>query len=87
MDIENRINQIEQELQALKSSESIPLENYEAIKDKLNAVSGNTNTTNASTETQAVDEAGTGTYNVAKPMDGFITISFGGRNYKVPYYN
>lgn len=88
-ELQSQINRIQDELNSLKNSATIPQENYEAIRDRLDASIAkiSTNSTPASSETQAVDESGTETYSVAKPMDGFITISFGGINYKIPFYN
>lgn len=40
-------------------------------------------TKTTASETQAVDEAGSSTYSVAKPMDGFKNIG----GFLVPYYN
>ena len=84
--LKSRVDELERLFKLLSSSTTIPYDVGEAFKKRLQVVGGDSNATLASTETQAVNEAGAGTYNVAKPMDGFITIVVNGNSRKVPYY-
>lgn len=69
---------------------SIPYEHEEAMRIRLNINSflqGVIGSKTAASETRAVDEGGSGVYNVAQPMDGFIEIGINGTTYNIPYYS
>lgn len=88
-ELEARIQRLEEELNNLKTSYTIPLEVDNAFRDRLGiadfaALTGSTKA--ASTETQAVAEGGSASYNVAKPMDGFREFITGGTTLYIPYY-
>lgn len=85
--LQEQINRLQAEFNSLKASTTLPLDIVGAMSDRLKPSSTSANGTAASTETQTVNEAGSDTYNVAKPMDGFITIVVSGISRKVPYYN
>lgn len=86
MNPEQRIQQLEDELKALKRM-ILEMQTSNSISPDFKAtLSRSVVTSNAKTaasETQAVDEGGAATYNVAKPMDGFVTIG----GYNIPYYS
>lgn len=84
--IQQQIDNLQRQLDALKSSTTLPLEITEAMRIRLQPVSGETNSTSTASYTQAVNEAGSATYSVAKPMAGFITITIGGNARLIPYY-
>lgn len=86
--LKQEIESLKQEIQSMKSNGTFPYEIRVAIKDSFRDefVAGGSSAISAATETQAVAEGGTNAYNVAKPMDGFITITFNGNTYNVPYY-
>lgn len=67
---------------------NIPLEVQNALEIRLGGISLNNSSKTAATETQAVNEAGSGVYSVSKPMDGFVeTILPGtGTTIYLPYY-
>lgn len=88
--LQNQIDELKRRLDSLGSSTTIPLEVGEAMKKRLNSLSGepnNTATTSYKT-TKAIDEGGSATYNItfAKPMDGFISIVVNGNIRMIPYY-
>lgn len=93
--MQEQINQLQQEMNVLQakmnllySSATIPYDVENAFIDRLdldNIVSQNSSKTAAS-ETQAVNEGGVATYNVAKPMDGFEQRTVNGQVRYYPYY-
>jgi hypothetical protein len=93
--MQEQINQLQQEMAILQgkinllySSATIPYDVENAFIDRLdldNIVSQNSSKL-ASTETQAVNEGGSATYNVAKPMDGFEQRTVNGQIRYYPYY-
>jgi hypothetical protein len=87
-EINNLSKKVQDQIDALKSSTTIPLEIATAIKARLEQdfVAGDSSSVGAGTHTQAVNEAGVASYSVAKPMTGFIEILFNGVTYNVPYY-
>lgn len=91
--MEQRISQLEQQIQQLqevvelmRSSATYPYDMEQAIIDRVNPVAFTPSTKTAASETQAVDEGGSGTYNVAKPMDGFEQRVVDGVTRYFPYY-
>lgn len=84
--LENRIAELERIVKALGNSTTIPKDIGDAFTVRLKPVSGDSNATNPSTVTQAVNEAGAATYNVATVPTGFITIVVNGNSRAVPYY-
>ena len=86
-ELQRQITELKAEIDSLKSSSTIPLEIGESMRVRLGAVEGQASGEATTTHKQAVDEAGTGTYDVAKPMDGFILLTIDGIARKIPYYN
>lgn len=86
--LKKRIEELEGKFNSLSSSTTIPFNVAVAIKARMEQdfVAGDSSAVSASTYTQAVSEAGSGSYNVAKPMTGFIEVIFGGITYNIPYY-
>lgn len=84
--LQQQIDNLQRQLDALKSSTTLPREVGEAMRVRLQPVSGETNATATTAYIQAVNEAGVQTYSVAKPMAGFITITIGGNARLIPYY-
>lgn len=85
-ELENRIEGLEQVIKNLGNAQALPLDIVEAMRKRLAPVSGDSNSTNPSTVTRAVNEAGSATYNVANVPTGFITIVVNGNSRTVPYY-
>lgn len=85
-EIQRRIEELERIVKSLTSSTTIPYNIAKAFERRLNPVLGDSNATDPSTVTQAVNEAGSGTYNVATVPAGFITIVVNGNSRTVPYY-
>ena len=88
-DLEKRITTLEQEMNALKASTTIPIDVDGAFRDRLgilNLALLAESTKNPSTETQAVAEGGVASYSVAKPVDGFREFVVGGSVLYIPYY-
>lgn len=84
--MQRRITELERIVKSLTSSTTIPYDIAKAFEKRLSPVSGDSNATSPSTVTQAVNEAGSGTYNVATVPTGFITIVVNGNSRAVPYY-
>lgn len=84
--IQQQIDNLQRQLDALKSYTTLPREVAEAMRIRLQPVSGDASSTSTASYLQAVNEAGVSTYNVAKPMTGFITITINGNARLVPYY-
>jgi len=70
----------------MRSSGSFPYDVEQAIIDRLDFTVFDPSAKTAASETQAVDEAGIATYNVAKPMDGFDQRLVDGVIRYYPYY-
>lgn len=85
-DLQQQIDELKRELAELKSSTTLPLDNVEAMRKRLSVVSGEANAEATTAYLQAVNESGSASYNVAKPMTGFITITIDGNARLVPYY-
>lgn len=88
---EDKLNELYEFMTNLKASTRIPLEVDRAFRERL-GLSGIplvnlSNTKNADSEDQAVDEGSTGTYNVLKEPIGFLPITVGSTTYYVPYFN
>jgi len=88
-ELASRIEALEMEVQNLKASATIPYEVDTAFRERLGiadlaTLTGSTKT--AASETQAVSESGSGSYSVAKPMDGFREFVVGGSVLYIPYY-
>lgn len=84
--LEQQVSELQQQVQTLMNF-MVTFQNVSQLDPQLvrtitQTLSAASSKTSASA-TQAVNEAGTGTYNVMKAPDGFISI--GGKN--VPYIN
>jgi len=90
-ELQRQINELRVEVERLRSSTTIPYTVDQAFRERLEIkdLSKLINQTDkdASTETRAVNEAGTNSYNVAKPMDGFFLFVKDNTAYYIPYYN
>lgn len=84
--IQQQIDNLQRQLDALKSSTTLPRDVGEAIRVRLQPVSGDVTSTATTAYVQAVNEAGSATYSVAKPMAGFITITINGNAKLIPFY-
>lgn len=74
-------------VQALKSSNSIPLEVDRAFRARLSALFGlSVSTKGVDTEDVTVDESGAATYAVMNDPDGFLEVSINGTIYYLPYF-
>jgi len=83
-----RLEVVEAFMRSLQSASNIPFEVDVALRDRLNISSDFAPSTKAvSTETRAVNEAGSSTYSVPTLMDGFISANLkDGTEIAVPYY-
>ena len=86
--LQKQIDGIQEQLDLLKNTTTIPLEVDTAFRDRLEIeqIKTITSTKTAASETQLVNESGTGSYNVAKPMDGFEERVMNGEKRYYPYY-
>lgn len=84
-----RIEALEQELEALRSASTIPYDVDSAFRERfrLNNVTIATVSSKANdSEDQAVNEGGSGTYSVLKPPDGFLQITINNTVYYLPFF-
>lgn len=81
--LSERLDSLQAEMDALGNVTTIPYDVDQAFKERLGSLADVADKTAAS-ETQSVNEAGSGTYSVAKPMDGFFRTASGKF---VPYYD
>lgn len=80
------INKLQEQVDLMRSSGSFPYDIEQAIRARIEPVSLLSSTKTAASETQAVNEGGSGSYNVAKPMDGFEERVVDGIKRYYPYY-
>lgn len=88
-ELDKKIEDIQNQINSLRSSTTIPFDMEQAIRDRLRVpefaiLNGSTKT--AASETQSVNEGGVATYSVAKPPDGFREFVVGGTTLYIPYY-
>jgi hypothetical protein len=84
--LEQQIIQLQTQLDMLRSSATLPYDVEQAFKARIITEFLNPSTKTAASETQAVDEGGSATYDVAKPMDGFEERIVDGQTRYYPYY-
>lgn len=85
--LQERIDKLEKQLKLFESSTTIPLLVDTAFRTRLSTSNPlQTSAKSASSENQAVNEAGAGTYNVIAPPDGFLKSVIAGTTYYLPYY-
>jgi hypothetical protein len=85
-EIKIKIEALEAWKAMLESSNSIPLNIQQAFTDRFLRLLLGASSKAPSTESQAVNEAGSASYSVAKPMDGFVSYNVGGTPIFIPYY-
>lgn len=87
-ELQRQINELKARLDKLNASTTMPYDVAVAIKARFEQdfPQGDSSSKTAASETQAVDEGGISSYNVARPMDGFIELTFNGVTYNIPYY-
>lgn len=84
--LQSQVNQLQQQLDMLRSSASFPYDVQQAIENRIEIEFFTPSAKTALSETQAVDEGGIATYDVAKPMDGFEQRLVDGVIRYYPYY-
>lgn len=88
-ELEKTVEDLKSFVNTFLNTASIPNELEQSLRARLGIedLQANTSAKTAASETQAVDEGGTSTYNVATPMTGFIQITdTTGTVREVPYY-
>lgn len=89
-ELQKQINELREEIAKLKSSTTIPYDVEQSFRTRLrieNFAELGTSSKTVASETQAVNEAGTDNYDVAKPPVGFREFVSGGSVFYIPYYN
>jgi hypothetical protein len=89
MDIEDKIADIQEQLNALKAATTIPYEIDQAFRTRFDIAALARlvpSTKTVASETQAVSEAGVGSYNVPKIFDEFRQFTIGGTTYYIGLY-
>lgn len=84
--LQTEINNLKAQVDLLRSSSTYPYDMQQALVDRLNPVTFTPSTKTVASETQAVNEGGTATYDVAKPVDGFEERVVDGVTRYFPYY-
>lgn len=84
--LQNSIRELKVFNEQLKMSNTIPLSIEQSFKARFISNLLSLSTKSVSTESQAVNEAGAGSYTVAKPMDGFKLYNDSGTPIYIPYY-
>lgn len=86
---EEQINDLQRQIDQLKSSTTLPLDIAEAFKirlvDVLPGIATQT-TKSATAENKTVDEAGVASYQVMNKPDGFLKVTITGIIYYIPYF-
>lgn len=88
--LKNEVENLKREMSLIKSSGTFPYEIDSAIKERFKNsefAMGSESDTLVATYTQAVDEGGAATYDVAKTMTGFITLEYNGSKYNIATYD
>ena len=88
-ELERKIQALEEVLQALRHANSIPFDIDQAFRERLGVgdisalqVDGKI----ANSENQAVNEAGSASYQVLAGPDGWLSLEIGGTTYVIPHY-
>lgn len=84
--LEERIKQLETKLEALGNSSTIPFNVDRAFRTRLASSNLATSSKSASSEDEAIDEAGIATHNVLKRPDGYLQADISGIKY-IPFYD
>jgi len=85
--LEQRIERLEEENKKLRASTTIPFEIDSAFRTRFAKSLGlSVSAKGIDTEDRAVNESGSGSYNVLKDPDGFLEVSIGAVIYYIPYY-
>lgn len=94
--LQRQIDELQKQLDTLKSSTTIPFDIDKAFRKRFdldNMIDQReldayiiTSSKSATSENQAVDEAGAATYSVLKKPDGFVEIVISGTTYYLPYF-
>lgn len=84
--LQQQIDDIQKLLNSLKNSNSIPKEIDGAFRSRLGATVTTSDIPLANV-TQHVNEAGSGTYDVATPPTGLVTVTLAGKKYTFANYS
>ena len=84
--LQNQINEMQLVINSLRANATIPFDIGEAFRARLDEgdLFGEIN---INTEVKSVNESGSGTYDVAKEMDGLVPLTLKGKTINIPYYN
>lgn len=87
-ELQAQINELKNEIQLMKAGGTLQYEIGVAVKERLSDdfPTVGSSSTAVATYTQAVNEAGASSYNVAKVPLGFFSITVKGTTYNVAYY-
>jgi cell division septum initiation protein DivIVA len=87
--LQQQIDELKETLEKFTKSSTIPFEVGAAFADRIAGTQSPllVSTKTASSEFQAVNEAGAAAYSVLKQHDGFLQITIDGTVYYLPYYS
>jgi hypothetical protein len=88
-ELETSIANLQNEVNLLKATATIPFDVEMAFRKRLNIDSftpTETSSKGATTENQSVNESGASSYSVLKAPDGFLQITLSGSVYYLPYF-
>jgi len=80
-----QINELMEFKRNMEDFRLLPSSVERAIKGRVSVVTSSTK--GATSEDQAVSEAGSGSYNVLKSPDGFVQVVIGNATVYIPKYN
>lgn len=85
-ELQRQIKELQDWKASLENSWSIPLEIDQAFRARFPTSSIVTSGKSATSENQAVNEAGVATYSVLGIPDGFLQVQIGTTIYNLPYF-
>lgn len=85
---EQKLNEVYEFIQSLKTSNSVPFEVDSALRERLlgDRSELEKSSKGATSENKTVDESGSSSYAVLDKPDGFLEVTVSGTRYYIPYY-
>lgn len=87
--LQQQINNLQAQLDALTNNTTIPKEIGDAFTARLNEgiVSAKASSVTVGSKTQSVNESGSSSYSVAKPMTAIVAVKIGNTTYNLADYS
>lgn len=87
--LKRQVEDLTRQVENFSNSTKITFDDEQALRTRLRIdefTPFTTSAKSASSENQAVNEAGMATYDVMKKPDGFIQVTIGANTYYIPYF-